>query len=108
MQLRANLKAVKILEGNTKQDIIDQLLGAGMVVVSDEEEKFAVNCYGGPDDNNGIDVFPVSFNKFRSKRGGKKAHWIAHVYCINLGALFDLNLKIEQHARHFTISNAEV
>ena len=45
----------------------------------------------------------INYEKFRSKRGVRKAHWIAYVYLFDVDLLKALNIKVIQHKRNFTI-----
>lgn len=105
MNLRAKLKPVMVFKADTKDDVILMMKNAFVfdAILTSEN---AIDCYASVDPHQTF-VHPVSFTKFRSKRGGEKAHWIAYVYEIKEQTLEDLDLVIEQHARYFTIRNKE-
>lgn len=45
----------------------------------------------------------VNYQKFRSKRGVRKAHWIAYIYTFDVGFLQAAGLEVIQKTRHFDI-----
>ena len=109
MNLRAKLKPTMVFQADTKDGILLMLRNAGVYEFILTSEN-AIGCYASDvvsDFSTSTYIHPVSFSKFRSKRGGKKAHWVAYVYEINQGTLYDLDLVIEQHPRYFTIRNTE-
>lgn len=105
MNLRAKLKPTMVFQADTKDGVILMMKNAFVFegIITSEN---AIGCYASEDLYQTF-VHPVSFTKFRSKRGGKKAHWIAYVYEIKEQTLEDLDLVIEQHSRYFTIRNKE-
>lgn len=49
----------------------------------------------------------VNYQKFRSKRGVRNAHWIAYVYTFDEEFLSAAGLKVVQHTRDFNIQKVE-
>lgn len=49
----------------------------------------------------------VNYEKYRSKRGVREAHWKAYVYIIPEDLLKSMNLRVDQKARNFEIKSAK-
>jgi len=97
MKVTVNMKPI-VLTANTKDKLVfkvKEFFGS---------YGYLVNAHG-KGMYRGDDFIMVNYQKFRSKRGVRKAHWVAYAYKFNMDFLKAANLKVTQGTRTFDIQS---
>lgn len=98
MQIRLKMSPVVVV-GPTKE-ILNRKI----------HDRFRVTCFSYNSYGSGLkcgfrnDTFlMVNYQKFRSKRGKREAHWVAYVYKFEEDFLKGTDLRVKQNTRNFEL-----
>lgn len=95
MKVTVNMKPI-VLTANTKDEVVSQVKEFFRTF------GYTVNSHG-KGMSRGNEFIMVNYQKFRSKRGVRAAHWVAYVYKFDMDFLKTANLKVTQGTRTFDI-----
>ena len=99
MKLTLNIKP-HVMESATKQSLQSRI-SSNWRVISHSSSSTGSSLRAGDK------RILVNYEKYRSKRGVRKAHWKAYVYVIPNDLLKAMNLQVKQKSRHFEIKSAK-